>query len=96
MEWRRADGEFADDQTIGRDAVRQCQMLFGVDAIQPGTNDGYRLPAAQQCTVVRRAIHPQRQTRYDAQALLGKRFGKLPGIGFALRRGIAAADDGEI
>ena len=38
-QWRRAERELADDEAVGRDAVRQCAMALRIDPIQSGADD---------------------------------------------------------
>ena len=73
----------------------QFKVFFGVHPIQSGADDGNCVAAAQHGAVMRRAVNAQRQPRHHADSCAAERPGKLPGVAFALRRRIAAADDGQ-
>ena len=95
LERRRAEGELADDDAIIGDALRQFAVPRRVNPVAAGTDDGNRRAAAGKTAAMRGGIDAERQATDDGEARLRQRSRKRFGVGVALRRRVAAADDGD-
>ena len=80
---------------MGRDVVREIAVARRVNTVQPGADHGHRAGRAAQGTFVRLAVDAQRQARHDDIPLCAERACEGARIVGALRRGVAAADDGD-
>ena len=77
-----------------RCASARCRAR--VDAVQPGADHRDRAARAVERALVRRAVDAQRQARDDGRSRARLRWrGEGARVVRALRRGVAAADDGE-
>src|SRR5437867_6578298 len=66
--------------------------IDNVDARAERSNGG---GGARQTAAMRRGVDADREPRHDAQSGVAQRLGEALGVMLALRRGVAAADDGE-
>ena len=92
---RRAECELGHDQPGFGQLMRQRLVARGIDAVEPGADDGDARTGTRQPATMRRRVDTERQPADDGEPGIGQRMGKRLGIAHPLRRGIAAADHAE-
>jgi len=92
---RGTEGEFRHDQAVLGQLMRQRLVACGIDAIEPGADDSHARTRTGQPAAVRGRIDAERQSADDGESGIGKRVCKGFCVAYALRGGVAAADDAE-
>ncbi len=82
-------------QTAAREVVRERPVLRRIDTIGSGADDGDAAARSLERAAMRGGVDAEREPAHDREPGIRQRVRERARVGRALRRCVAAADDGE-